>query len=126
MGSEDPEEGEAEQKGDGGSNSLEALAAKLKALQRSKHTLELVCDIFSDFRVRKLGFMCLSRYQVTICVHWLPVLCLGKKMIRVFLFLQRYVCGRKQMVYIYIYSLSTCYGLRPGSTLLRDHCARTI
>lgn len=103
VGSEDPvEEGEAEQKGDGGSNSLEALAAKLKALQRSKHTLDLVCDIFSDFRVRKLGFMCLSRYQVTICVHWLPVLCLGKKMIRVFLFLQRYVCGRKQMAYTYI------------------------
>ena len=71
------EEGEAEQQGDGSSNSLEALAAKLKALQRSKHTLDLVCDIFSDFRVRKLGFMRLSRYQVKTCIHWLFVMYLG-------------------------------------------------
>eukprot|EP00435_Cladocopium_sp_Y103_P035031 s1250_g9.t1 len=41
-------------------NSLEELAARLKVLQKSRHTLDLVCDIFSDFRVRKLGYMCLS------------------------------------------------------------------
>ena len=41
-------------------NSLEELAARLKALQKNRHTLDLVCDIFADFRVRKLGYMCLS------------------------------------------------------------------
>ena len=41
-------------------NSLEELAARLKVLQKNRHTLDLVCDIFSDFRVQKLGYMCLS------------------------------------------------------------------
>ncbi len=43
--------------GQPGSNSIEDLVAKLKAMQKSRHTLDLVCDIFSDFRVRKLGHM---------------------------------------------------------------------
>lgn len=49
-------------------NSLEELAARLKTLQKNRHTLDLVCDIFADFRVRKLGYMCLS---------WLVVRCLS-------------------------------------------------
>ena len=63
QGSEDvvPEEGEDDEPAlPVNSNSIEALAAKLKAMQKSRHTLDLVCDIFADFRVRTLGYMRLS------------------------------------------------------------------
>ena len=49
------------------SNSIEALAAKLKAMQKSRHTLDLVCDIFADLRVRTLGYMRLSWSTMYIC-----------------------------------------------------------
>lgn len=56
-----PEEGEDDEPAlPVNSNSIEALAAKLKAMQKSRHTLDLVCDIFADFRVRTLGYMRLS------------------------------------------------------------------
>ena len=59
QGSEDlgQEDGEDEASTPANSNSIEALAAKLKAMQKSRHTLDLVCDIFADFRVRTLGYM---------------------------------------------------------------------
>ena len=40
-------------------NSPAALLQKIKALQRGKHTLDLACAVFSDMRVRKLGYMTL-------------------------------------------------------------------
>lgn len=45
--------------GDKTTGTVEQMVAHLKALQKGKHTLELACCIFSDQRVRGLGYMLL-------------------------------------------------------------------
>ena len=43
----------------GDDNSIEALLKQLSKLQKNQHTLDLACSIFSDSRVRQLGWMLL-------------------------------------------------------------------
>ncbi len=45
---------------EGGAGTVEEMIQQLKNLQKGKHTLDLACCIFSDTRVRSLGYMFLD------------------------------------------------------------------